>query len=79
MPEFPSMKARALLAVLTRAPLNYRIVRQNGSHRHLVAEGRGRILFSAHDRKTIPPGLVRKYLVNDAGLSVDEALDLLKG
>ena len=73
------MKARALLAVLMRAPLSYRIIRQNGSHRHLVADGRGRILFSFHDGSTVPPGLVRKYLVNQAGLSVEEAIDLLKG
>jgi predicted RNA binding protein YcfA (HicA-like mRNA interferase family) len=75
--EFPSVKARELLAVLMRSPLNYTIKRQNGSHRHLVAEGRSRILFSFHDGVTVPPGLVRKYLVNQAGLTVDEALDLL--
>ena len=32
---FPSMKARQLLAVLTRPPLRYRVVRQVGSHRRL--------------------------------------------
>ncbi len=29
---FPSMKAQALLAVLLRAPLGYRVVRQRGVH-----------------------------------------------
>lgn len=75
--DFPSMKAKDLLALLMRKPLCYRILRQNGSHRHLVAEGRGRILFSSHDGATVPPRLVRKYLVTDAGLSVEQALEIL--
>lgn len=74
---FPSMKAKDLLAVLMREPLGYRIVRQKGSHRHLEATGRGRVLFSHHDGATVPPGLVRKILTKDAGLSADEALELL--
>lgn len=71
------MKARDLLRVLTRAPLSYRIVRQSGSHRTLAADGRGRILFAFHDSATVPPGLVRKILVKDAGLDEDEAVKLL--
>jgi len=34
------MKAKRLLAVLERAPLNYRVSRQSGSHRRLEAPGR---------------------------------------
>ncbi|HEV2771153.1 MAG TPA: hypothetical protein VGV40_13295 [Solirubrobacteraceae bacterium] len=37
MADFPSVKARALLKVLSRKPLGYRVVRQSGSHRRWVA------------------------------------------
>ena len=77
MNRFPSMKARRLLAVLMREPLGYRVVRQSGSHRTLAAAGRPRILFASHDRHTLPPGRVRKILVDDVGLEEQEALDLL--
>lgn len=39
MDDFPSMKAKALLAVLMREPLGYRVTRQRGSHRTLCAPG----------------------------------------
>jgi len=71
------MKARDLLAVLTREPLNYTIARQSGSHRRLKAPGRPSLTFAFHDRATVGPGLVRKILVRDVGLGEDEALKLL--
>jgi hypothetical protein len=37
--DFPSLKARRLLAILMREPLNYRVVRRTGSHRTLRAPG----------------------------------------
>jgi predicted RNA binding protein YcfA (HicA-like mRNA interferase family) len=75
--DFPSMKARELLAVLTREPLNYEIVRQRGSHRRLQSPGRPSLTFAFHDRATVGPGLVRKVLCRDVGLSEEEALELL--
>ena len=77
MPEFPSMKARELFAVLTREPLNYEVARRRGSHRRLKAPGRPPITFAFHDGATVPPGLVRKILCRDVGLGEDEALKLL--
>lgn len=77
MTDFPSMKARDLLAVLTREPLSYEIVRQRGSHRRLKAHGRPPITFAFHDRATVGPGAVRKVLCRDVGLGEDEALKLL--
>lgn len=74
---FPSLKASALLAVLKREPLGYAVERQHGSHRRLTAHGRPPLTFAFHDGATIAPGLVRKILVKDVGLDVDEALDLL--
>lgn len=77
MSQFPTMKAKRLLAVLERAPLNYRVSRQSGSHRRMEAPGRPPLTFAFHDKTTIPSGLVRKVLVRDAGLAEDEARKLL--
>lgn len=77
MARFPSLKARALLRVLTREPLGYRIVRQSGSHRRMEAPGRPPITFSFHDRQTIRPGTVKRILCDKVGLDEQEALKLL--
>ncbi len=77
MDDFPSMKARRLLAVLMREPLNYRVARQTGSHRILRAPGRRAVLLATHDKDTIPPRVVRKILVHDVGLDEREARRLL--
>jgi predicted RNA binding protein YcfA (HicA-like mRNA interferase family) len=71
------MKAKRLLAILEREPLNYRVSRQSGSHRRMEAPGRPPLTFAFHDKATIPSGLVRKVLVRDAGLAEDEARKLL--
>jgi predicted RNA binding protein YcfA (HicA-like mRNA interferase family) len=75
--QFPSLKARQLLKILQAEPLNYRVVRQSGSHRTLEAAGRPRLTFAFHNRATIAPGLVRQILVRRAGLAEDDALKLL--
>ena len=72
-----SMKGRELFAILGRAPLSYRVQRQKGSHRTLVADGRPRLLFAFHDSDEVPVGLVRKVLMKDVGLSEEEMLELL--
>ncbi len=77
MTQFPSMKARDLLAVLMRDPLNYEITRQRGSHRRLKAAGRPPLTFAYHDRVELGPAAVRKILCRDVGLEADEALELL--
>ena len=71
------MKAKRLLAVLMREPLNYRIVRQAGSHRTLQAPGRPTIRFAWHDRAEVSPAKVRAVLLNQVGLEEKDALDLL--
>jgi predicted RNA binding protein YcfA (HicA-like mRNA interferase family) len=75
--QFPSLKSRQLLSILNAKPLRYRIVRQNGSHRRLEAEGRPPLTFAFHDGVTIPGGMVRKILVDQVGLDADEARRLL--
>jgi predicted RNA binding protein YcfA (HicA-like mRNA interferase family) len=75
--RFPSIKAKRLLAVLERKPLNYRVVRQAGSHRRLRSPDYPSLTFAFHDRATIPPSGVRKTLVDEVGLSEVEARKLL--
>ncbi|MGO9320392.1 MAG: type II toxin-antitoxin system HicA family toxin [Solirubrobacteraceae bacterium] len=77
MAPFPSMKAKRLLWILTSDPLNYRIMRQSGSHRRLHADGRPRLTWAFHDGRTLAPGEVRRVLVHQVGLAEDEALRLL--
>lgn len=77
MGQFPSMKAKRLLAILERKPLAYRAVRQTGSHRRLEARNWPPLTFAFHDNASIPSGLVRKILVRDVGLAEDEARKLL--
>ena len=76
--QFPSHKARQLLAIHSREPLAYAVVRQQGSHRRLQStNGYPPLSFAWHDGATIPPGLVRKVLVKDVGLSEAAALALI--
>jgi predicted RNA binding protein YcfA (HicA-like mRNA interferase family) len=75
--EFPSLKSKALLALLKRRPLGYEVVRQKGSHRRLESpNGYPPLTFAWHDGATIPPGAVRKVLINDVGLTEEEASEL---
>jgi predicted RNA binding protein YcfA (HicA-like mRNA interferase family) len=74
MDPFPSMKARALRRVLAREPLRYERQRQSGSHTTLLSHaGYPPLYWAFHDGQTIPPGLVRKILTRDVGLSEEEA------
>lgn len=76
---FPTLKSRQALALLQREPLGYQIVRQNGSHRKLESDRPGAepIGFSYHDKQTVPSGVLRKWLLDRAGLSQEEAKELL--
>lgn len=78
MVKFPSMKAGKFLAILLREPLSYEVERQSGSHRILKSPGYPTLLFSYHDGVTIPPGVIRKYLVKEIGLSEADALELVQ-
>jgi predicted RNA binding protein YcfA (HicA-like mRNA interferase family) len=74
---FPSMKAKRLLAVLERQPLNYKVVRRSGPHRRMESPGHPPLTFAFHDGATIPAGLVRKILIRDFGLDEEDARKLL--
>jgi predicted RNA binding protein YcfA (HicA-like mRNA interferase family) len=73
--EFPSLKARKLLAILKR--LGYTVSRQKGSHRQMDADGRPRLTFAFHSAETIPAGMVRKILVDQVGLDAETARKLV--
>ncbi|HMG42282.1 MAG TPA: type II toxin-antitoxin system HicA family toxin [Acidimicrobiales bacterium] len=76
MGDFPSMKAADLIRLLQRK-LGYEVDRQKGSHRRLKAVGRPTLTFAFHDRQSLPPGVVRKVLVKDVGLSEEDAEGIL--
>lgn len=73
---FPSLKAKAMLAVLR--DLGYEISRQSGSHRRLIAEGRPPLTFAFHDSESLSPGVVRDILVKQVGLSIGDALKVVR-
>lgn len=78
MSGFRSMKWREFRKVLERKPLEYRVARQSGSHIVLKSEaGYPDLYLAFHDRAVLPPGLVRKILCRDVGLTESEALALL--
>lgn len=77
MADFPSLKARKMLAILMRKPLSYTIVSQVGSHRKLSSANYPNLEFSFHEKATVPGFVVRKIFVNDIGLTAQEALNLI--
>jgi len=68
------------MALLQRDPLGYRVVRQKGSHRRLESDRPGAhpIGFAYHDGATVPSGVLRKWLLDLAGLSEEEARKVLR-
>jgi len=82
VPQFPSMRGRELYRHLARKPLSYRQDpdrSREGSHRTLVSDAYPDLHLAFHDGAEVAPGLVRKILVQDVGLSPDEALRHLGG
>jgi predicted RNA binding protein YcfA (HicA-like mRNA interferase family) len=76
--EFPSLKATKLLKVLRKIGYSYEPgSREGGSHCNLVAEGRNRIRWAFHNKVSVPPRSVKSVLVDQAGLSVEEAKEVL--
>jgi len=75
--QFPSLKAKRLLAVL--AQLGYTVTRPSGLHRQMDAEGRPRVTCAFHAAETIPSGMVRKILVDQVGLDVEDEEASLRG
>lgn len=77
MPTFPSMRAQELLRLLEKN-YGYYVHTQRGSHKKLRSDdGYPQLTFAFHDGVEIAPGLVRKILTNEVGLSAEEAAEML--
>jgi predicted RNA binding protein YcfA (HicA-like mRNA interferase family) len=78
--EFPSLKATKLLQILKKR-LGYTTKpgsrKGGGSHCYLVADGRNTIRWAFHNKVNIPPRSVKSVLVDQAGLTVEEAKEVL--
>lgn len=75
-PRFGAVKAAKMLRILDG--LGYVTVRQKGSHRRLKAPGRPSLTFSHFGGDELPPGLVRTILVKEVGLTIEEALEVVR-
>ena len=77
-PGFPAIKSKKMRKLLRE--LGYRAVpgRGKGSHTVLEAEGRPQIVYAFHDKEEIGPVMVRKILVKQVGLTIDEAKELME-
>ncbi len=73
---FPAWKAKRVRRLLC-SKLGYVIVRTRGSHRRMESPDHPPIIFAFHDGSEVPPKRLRSILVQDVGLSVAEALELL--
>lgn len=74
--QFPSLRGRAFIRIIEG--LGYTCVRRNGSHRRYEAPGRQPITVAFHDNADIPPGLVRSILTRQVGLTIEEALEVVR-
>ena len=67
-----------MLRILKSNPLNYITSRNSkGSHLMLVSQGRQPILFHYHPRVEISGRIVREMLVEKAGLTEEQAWNLI--
>lgn len=74
------MKWRQFRRVLERAPLNYGApsTGTGGSHTLFTStSGYPDLRLAFHDSATLSPGMVRKILMKDVGLSEEDARALL--
>lgn len=76
--KFPSMSARDFKRLLRRE-LGYADVpgTQRGSHVSLDAPGRARIRWAFHDGRTLAPREIKDVLLRQAGLTLEEALEVV--
>lgn len=69
MSQWPSVKARRLLAALTK--LGWTTRRQSGSHRVLAREGWPDVVFAFHDGDEIGPRMLAR-MARHTGLTPDD-------
>ncbi|MGH9792621.1 MAG: type II toxin-antitoxin system HicA family toxin [Candidatus Acidiferrales bacterium] len=69
MSQWPSTKARRVLAALTR--IGWRIKRESGSHKTLSRDGSPDVVFAFHDNDEIGPRMLAR-LAKRTGLKPDD-------
>ena len=69
MSQWPSVKARRLLAALQR--LGWQIKRQSGSHKTLARSGASDYVFAFHDGDEIGPKMLAR-IAKHTGLTPDD-------
>lgn len=69
MSQWPSIKAKRLLAALLR--LGWQLKRQSGSHRTLAREGRSDFIFAFHDGEEIGPRMLAR-VAKHTGLTPED-------
>ena len=74
-PKLPRITSKEVIRALKRA--GFAEWRQRGSHLHLKRlSDNTRVTIPVHRGRTIPPGTLRG-IIRDAGLTVEEFVDLL--
>jgi predicted RNA binding protein YcfA (HicA-like mRNA interferase family) len=69
MSEWPSVKAKRLLATLLR--IGWRVKRQSGSHKTLERAGWRDVVFAFHDNEEIGPRVLAR-LAKHTGLKPED-------
>jgi hypothetical protein len=72
------MKSQRMLRLLTSSPFNYTIKSQRGSHLVLISPSYPEFTFIYHHGKELSGIRVRKILCNEIGLSLNQALGVMK-
>jgi predicted RNA binding protein YcfA (HicA-like mRNA interferase family) len=75
--EYPSLKPAQLLRLLREIGFEIEPGSRGGGSHLWVTNGEVRLRWAFHKGATIPPGLVRKILTKDIGLTDDEVKQLL--
>ena len=76
MPPIPRVSGKEIVRALGRA--GWELHRVRGSHHVLRAEDGRRVTVPVHGDDTLPVGTIGG-IIDDAGLSVDEFVALLRG
>jgi predicted RNA binding protein YcfA (HicA-like mRNA interferase family) len=69
MTDWPSVKAKAVLAALFR--IGWRVQRQSGSHRVLIRPGWPNLVFAFHDKDELGPRMLAR-IAKHSGLKPDD-------
>ena len=74
MSRLPRITGKVLLAALQG--LGFKVIRVNGSHHHLHKPGGNLVTVPVHSGEILSP-MVIKSVLKQAGLSVDDLIELL--